>query len=176
MAQGQLIKQFLGYRDAILGFAVALTRDYDAAEEIFQDVAMVVMEEDRKQTVVNNFLAWMREIVRRRVAEHYRKLAKRQAIEQPSETMMEVVVLAFAENETTLEKHRLRMQFLLECIERLTGRSREVINGFYGQRKSVRDIANGMTWEENSVKVALSRARTILADCINGRLRAQEAT
>ncbi|MSQ96113.1 MAG: sigma-70 family RNA polymerase sigma factor [Gemmataceae bacterium] len=176
MAQGQLIKQFLDNRDAILGFAVALTRNYDVAEEIFQEVAMVVMEEDRKEAAVNNFLAWTREIVSRRVAEYYRKQTKREAVEQPTEAMMEVVTLAFAENEPALEQHRLRMQFLLECIDRLTGRSREAINGFYGQRKSLREIATGMNWEENSVKVALSRARKVLADCINSRLRMREAT
>ena len=176
MAQEQLVKQLLDNRDVILGFILALTRDHAVAEEIFQDVAMVILEESRRATTVTNFLAWSREIARRRVAEFYRKSAKRSAIEQPSDSLADVICQSFDENETTLESHQLRLQYLLECIKRLSGRSREAIDGFYGQRKSVRELAAAMSWHENSVKVALSRARKVLADCINSRLRMQEVT
>jgi RNA polymerase sigma-70 factor, ECF subfamily len=176
MAQDQLVKQFLENRDTILAFLFSLTRDFDVSEEIFQDVAMVIVQEDRRGTTVINFMAWAREVARRRVAEHYRKWARRKAVEQPADSMAEVISQAFAENEPSLEKHRLRLQALLECVERLSSRSREVIEGFYGQQRSLRDIATAMAWQENSVKVALSRARKALGDCINTRLRLREAT
>ena len=48
MAPEQLVKQFLDHRDVILGFILALTRDHAVAEEIFQDVAMVILEEARR--------------------------------------------------------------------------------------------------------------------------------
>lgn len=60
MAQGQLVKQLLENRDVILGFVFALTRDDDAAEEIFQDVAMAIVEEDHRGTNVVNFMSWTR--------------------------------------------------------------------------------------------------------------------
>ena len=175
MAAGRLIKPFLENRDAILGFIVAVTRDFDVAEEIFQEAAMVVIEEDRKQTAVANFMAWTREIIRRRIAEYYRKQTKRRAVERPSDELIDVVSLAFSENEAKFDDQQVRMQYLLECVKRLAGRSRDVIDGFYGKNKSVREIAASMGWEESSVKVALSRARKVLADCVQQRIRAEEA-
>ncbi len=176
MAQDQLVKQFLDNRDTILGFIFALTRDYAVAEEIFQDVAIVILEEARRETAVVNYLAWSREIARRRVAEYYRKRGRRHAIEQTSDALTDVIGQAFGENEAVREDHQLRMQYLLECVQRLQGRSRELIEGFYNQRKSIRDLAAALAWQENSVKVALSRTRKVLADCINSRQRKQETT
>jgi RNA polymerase sigma factor (sigma-70 family) len=174
MAQEPLVKQFLDNRDAILGFILALTRDYDAAEEIFQEVAMVILKEAERATVVANFMAWGREVARRHVADYYKKRARRDRVGQPSGTMEEVIAQAFEENETVLENQKLRFQCLLECIQRLSGRSRELIEGFYGRRKSLRELAVALAWQEDSVKVALSRARKTLADCIKGRLRLRE--
>ena len=174
MAQGQLVKQFLEHRDSILGFIYALTRDFDAAEELFQEVAMVLVEEDRRETAVGNFMPWVREVSRRRVADFFRKQSRRVAVEQPSDSLAEIISQAFAENEPTQET--LRLQALLECSKRLSARSREVIEGFYSRRMSLRDLAAAMGWQENSVKVMLSRSRKVLADCITSRLRVSEAT
>ena len=175
MGDAQLVKQFLENRDAILAFTYALTRDYDVAEEIFQNVALVILEEARRTPNVGDFMAWAREVVRRRVAEYYRKNAKQLLKEQPSGSMAEVVSQAFQENDITAQASHTRMKALLECLERLTDRSRQVIEGFYRGRKSIRDIASGLAWTENSVKVALSRARKVLADCVQTKLLAQEA-
>jgi RNA polymerase sigma-70 factor (ECF subfamily) len=176
MAEGRLVRQFLENRDAILGFLFALIRDPDASEEVFQDLAMVVMDEDRRGTAVVHFHAWVREVARRRVADYFRKRARRQALEQPADDLVDVVSQAFAENEAIQERQRLRLQALLECVERLSGRSREVIEGYYGRRLSLKDLAAEMAWQVNSVKVALSRARKALADCVNTRLSLREAT
>jgi RNA polymerase sigma factor (sigma-70 family) len=119
-------------------------------------------------------MAWGREVARRHVADHYKKRARRDRVGQPSGTMEEVIAQAFEENEAVLELQKLRFQCLLECIQSLSGRSRELIEGFYGRRKSLRDLAADMAWQEDSVKVALSRARKTLADCIKGRLRLRE--
>src|SRR5271165_6217057 len=134
MDQGTLVKRFLENRDVILSFIYALTRDYDVAEEIFQNLALAVLQESNRATSVENFLGWVREVARHRVADWYRQNSRRAAKEQPSGAMIEVVAQAFAENEVAAQANHLRMKSLLECLERLTGRSREVIEGFYRDR------------------------------------------
>lgn len=175
MDQGNLVKRFLENRDAILGFIHALTRDYDVAEEIFQDVAVTILQESGRPTSVENFLGWAREVARHRVADYYRQHARRSSLVQPSGAMIEAVALAFAENEVGPQANQLRMKSLLECLERLSGRARDVIEGFYRDRKSIKDLAAGLEWKEGSVKVALSRARKLLADCIQVKLRVEQA-
>jgi RNA polymerase sigma-70 factor (ECF subfamily) len=175
MAQEELIKRFLENRDALMGFIVALTRDHDAAEEIFQNVAVTILGEAGRAAAVGNFLGWAREIARHRAADYYRRQARVSARERPSGTMIEVISQAFAENETAPHAAQTRMRFLLECVGRLSGRSRDVIEGFYRERKSLKELAAALAWQVNSVKVALSRARKALADCVETRVRAQEA-
>jgi RNA polymerase sigma-70 factor (ECF subfamily) len=174
MDQGELVKRFLENRDVILSFIYALTRDYDAAEEVFQNVAVAILQEAGRPAKVENFLAWAREVARHRVADYYRQGARRTAMEQPSGALVAAVSQAFAEHEIAAQTSHARMRSLLECLQRLTGRNRDVIEGFYRERKSLRDLAAGMGWTENSVKVALSRARKVLADCVHLKMRVQE--
>jgi len=172
MAAKLLAKEFLENRDALLGFLFALTRDIDVAEEIFQETALVIMEEAGKQTQVASFMAWAREIARRRLKEYYRKQARNTA-SLPAESLVEIVDQAFLEADAVESDNAVRIRYLIMCIEKLADRSRQVIEGFYRQKKSIREIARDLSWEENSVKVALSRARKVLADCVQLRLREQ---
>jgi RNA polymerase sigma-70 factor (ECF subfamily) len=174
MDQGELVKRFLENRDVLLSFIFALTRDYDVAEEIFQNVAVAILQEASRPARVENFLGWAREVARHRVADYYRERARRSTVEQPSGAMIAAVSQAFAENEVAAETSHARMKALLECLQRLTGRSRDMIEGFYRDRKSLRDLAGSIGWTENSVKVALSRARKLLADCVHLKMRVQE--
>jgi RNA polymerase sigma factor (sigma-70 family) len=175
MGPQDLIRRFLDHRDTIFGFIYALTMDYDVAEEVFQNVAASLLQEGTRAASVNDFQPWVLQVARHRVADYYRQNARRAAMEQPSGAMADIIAQAFGEHEITPQANHLRMRSLLECLQKLSGRSREVIEGFYRDRKSLRELAGSMGWTENSVKVALSRARKVLADCINLRMRSQHA-
>jgi RNA polymerase sigma-70 factor (ECF subfamily) len=171
MDQQELIRRFLEHRDTILAFIFSLTLDYDVAEEVFQNVATAVLQERDRAADVGEFSAWVRQVARHRVADYYRQHSRRSAVERPSGSMADIVALAFDEQDITPQANHLRMKSLLACLQKLSGRSREVIEGFYRDRKSVKDLAASMAWKEGSVKVALSRARKVLADCIAVRMR-----
>jgi RNA polymerase sigma-70 factor, ECF subfamily len=175
MGQQELIRRFLDQRDTIFGFIYALTMDYEVAEEVFQNVATAILQEGTRGASVNDFPAWVRQVARHRVADYYRQNARRSAMEQPSGAMADIIAQAFGEHEISPPANHLRMRSLLECLQKLSGRSRDVIEGFYRDRKSLRELAASLGWQENSVKVALSRARKVLADCIDLRIRSQHA-
>jgi len=161
-------------RQELLGFIFALTRDFEVAEEVFQDLAVVVLNESTSGTDVRRFMPWAREIARRRVAEYYRKSARRRSVEIPAESFGQVVCQAFEENESSPEERRLRLVYLDQCIKQLPDRSREVIDRRYRDRSGVQVIASAMKWKVKSVSVALSRARKALAECIRLKLRRVE--
>lgn len=170
MAQSEIVRKLLENRDVLLGFIYALTRDYAVAEEVFQETSLAIVEEAQKLTQVDNFLAWSREVARRRVAEYYRKTSRRQGVEKLSGSMAEIIEQAFVENEQTSDVQQTRMKFLLECLERLAGRSRDIVVRFYHRRESLKDIASALNWQPDSVKVSLSRARRSLAECIETKM------
>lgn len=172
MNEPSILRQFLQHRDSLLAFIYALTRDHDAAEEVFQEVGLAITSEARRSTEVKNFPAWAREIARRRVSAYFRENHRRKSMVPWSESFADVVEQAFSENEKTLEHQQLRYRFLHQCLETLVGRSRQVIEQRYGEGKRNSAIAKNLGWKPESVKVALSRARKQLAKCIETKLRA----
>ena len=170
-----IIKALLENRDTLLGYVLALTRDHDVAEEVFQDIALAILDEVKKGIQVDHFLSWAREIARRRVNEYYRKHSRRMSVEQLSGSMVDIVSEAFAEHSPTAEINQTRQKLLLECLSRLSGKAREVIERRYGNQMSLSEISEALSWKDTSVKVALSRTRKALFACVQSKLRALEA-
>lgn len=169
-----LAKALLDHRDWLLAYILGLTRDHAAAEEIFQEVALAVLDEDRKGTRPDNFLAWGRELARRRVAAYYRQRTWRPLPVPYCAELAQAVEQSFEENQIAAERNVERQRFLAECLERLSERVRELVARRYGQQLSLREIASAVGWQVASVKVALSRARRALHECVAAKMREAE--
>ncbi|MGH7144384.1 MAG: sigma-70 family RNA polymerase sigma factor [Planctomycetota bacterium] len=166
----RLVKQFLAQRDILLGYLLALTRDPEATEEIFQEVAVVIIEEANKGTEVDPFLGWAREVARRRALEYFRRVQRDRRLLPFDERWSDAVDRAFFENAWTEEELHLRERLLQECLGKLRGRARQVLELRYRAEHSIEQIATALAWQVNSVQVALSRARKALGDCIRSKL------
>jgi RNA polymerase sigma-70 factor (ECF subfamily) len=66
-----------------------------------------------------------------------------------------------------------RMQHLHECIEKLAPQARRAIELRYQQSHTPPEIAHVMGWTTGAVKVALSRARIVLRECVERQLAQQ---
>lgn len=170
MHQPKLTRDLLEHRQALLGFILALTRDFNAAEEIFQETALAILDEAAAGRQAEPFLPWAREVARRRVAEYHRNAAQdRRAIVMPS-NLIDGIAQAFDENEESREESRNRQKHLAACVSALTERVRRMIDLRYHRRLAVPAIAQDVGWSVDAVHVALSRARKTLAECIQRRL------
>jgi RNA polymerase sigma-70 factor (ECF subfamily) len=56
------------------------------------------------------------------------------------------------------------------CLLKLAPRARELIWARYHRQRMPEDIAEEIGWTANAVRVALSRARTLLRDCLTSRI------
>ncbi len=166
-----LVKLLLEHRDGLFGFVFALTHDREAAEEIFQEVGLAVVEEAGKKTAVARFLPWAHELARRRVSEYFRKKARRRALEH-SEPLDEVLAQAFQENAADPAALNHRQEHLEECLEDLPPTQRRLIEQRYNDHSPIQSIADSVSWTVGSVKVALWKARRQLARCIEGKMAA----
>jgi RNA polymerase sigma-70 factor (ECF subfamily) len=167
-----LTRKFLEHRDGLLGFILALTRNREAAEEIFQETGLVIVQEAGRGTRVDQFLPWAHEIARRRVAEHFRKNARRISIEHAG--VDEAVSLAFEENAADAAVLQQSQKHLEDCLEGLSKDQKALLDRRYRDRSPLRDIARDADTTEGSVKVLLWRVRRQLARCIEGKIAAEE--
>lgn len=174
MDQQPLVRKFLESQSSILGFIGALTRDLEVAEEVFQETGVRVVQQARRGVHVEHFLPWVREIARNLVADHYRARSKTASIHAVPESLATVIGQAFEENAVAPENDRSERVALKECVSRLSTRMKEVLDRRYRSCMSLEAIASTIGWTVNSLKVALSRTRKSLLECIRAKARQAE--
>ena len=167
-----LIKQLLERRRLVFGYVYALTRDVDAAEEIFQDVSVAVLEESGRGVSVDRFLPWACAIARNRSMDHYRRKGK----SPPGSALLsETVAAVFEQQEESAEDAARRIRGLLDCVEALPGRQRQMVELYYRDQLQIARVAASVGWKPDAVKVGLSKIRKALLDCLRGKNLIPEA-
>jgi RNA polymerase sigma-70 factor (ECF subfamily) len=163
----EVVRLLIEYRTDIFAFIFAAVRDYDAAEEVMQNVSVVVCEKAQEYEPGTNFRAWAREIARRQVLQY-----SRQSKRSPSPlTSAELEYLAAAFDEAECEGSLgERIEALRACLEKLPDRVRNLVRLRYEERLSVEQMAERSHSKVESVRKALYRGRIALRNCIDRRL------
>ena len=69
------------------------------------------------------------------------------------------------------ESFKEREQALEKCIAKLPAKPRDLLWRRYSRRQSSDEMAEALDMTSNAVRVALSKARVVLRDCINLQLK-----
>lgn len=172
MSQVLPVKLLLEHRRFVFGFIYTLTRDVDAAEEIFQEVSVTVLQETSHNAAIERFMPWVLGVARNRVSDYYRKRGREQPVpEGLADTMAEI----FEDCEESRDQSARRIRGLLECVDQLPPRQRQILEFRYRDRKPLSRVAAGVGWKPEAVKVALSKIRRALLNCLRGKHLIEEA-
>jgi RNA polymerase sigma-70 factor (ECF subfamily) len=162
--QQLFVKHQLGLR----AFILSLEPNFTDAEDLLQEVFLVVTRKANEFEEGTNFFAWGCTIARYKLLELLRRRARAQAL---SEEVIEA--LCAVEPEQPFEDSRLAI--LQQCLEQLAPKARQMMYLRYYGEHSPAQIARLVSWTPNAVRVALSRARTVLQECLERRLRREAA-
>jgi RNA polymerase sigma-70 factor (ECF subfamily) len=163
---------FLQYAATVRGFVFGLVADRAAADDVFQEVFLTVVQRSSDFRPDGNFLAWVRGIARNKVLEFYRR-QRIQALPFDDE-LLGLLAEAAEGRESQLERQR---DALSRCLERLAPRAREIVDLRYAEQPlSPPEIAERLSWTTNAVHVALARARAFLRECTQQLLLTTEAS
>lgn len=167
-AHSEVVKLLIEHRSELFAFIFAALRDHHAAEEVMQNVAVVVCDKAKQFQKGSNFRAWAREIARRQVLQYIRESSRVPRAVAPAE--IELLANAFqeAERDGLLED---RAEALQACLEGLSMRLSELIRLRYEGRLSLGQLAKRMGLQPESARKALYRARIALRKCIDSRLK-----
>lgn len=168
MAEEPLIKQLLRNQSLFMGYLVAMTRDLGAAEEIFQNVAVVVLERGARETI-RDFQAWAKEIVRRQALYYLRERSQNRQRSMAPE-LMDGLSLALETESWETEGAPPERDALGQCLKILAPRSRRILALRYEKRQSFDQIGGLLGSSAQAVQRALSRIRQSLHDCVRTRL------
>lgn len=160
-----LQRLFVAQAPALRAWLLGVVPDQALADDLVQETFLTVIKKFEEFQPGSNFRAWMFAIARYKLLEACRHHAARAVTLEPE--AMELLI----GNQPELPVHPDdRLNCLEICLEKLPHRARELIDLRYFGGLRPPDIAARLAWTLNSVNVALSRARVMLRDCIEGTL------
>lgn len=151
-------------------FLLILSQIHDPieAEEVLQNVNVIIWKKCSQFQFGTNFLAWAATIANYEVMK-YRSRRTRDRLVFSDEFLATVADEA-VERSDELERRRGALR---ECIQKLRSRDRELIEMRYAPGETGKNLAEQIGRPSNSVYQSLGRIRRTLMECIQRRLAAE---
>ncbi len=159
-----LARQLLEHRDVLFAYVLALVRDWVAAEDLFQEISLVVLRKDREGAAVERFGPWSREIARRTVLNYWKTTARSRLI--LSAEVLDSIDAVFARrDDEEAARGGEMLSALRHCLGRLPAHLRRVVDLRYQESLSLDEVARRLGRSAGAVQVSLSRTRARLLEC-----------
>lgn len=152
------------FYDQIFRYIAFKTSDSLIAEDLTEDVFLRMLESIRKfKPQGHPFSSWLFRIAHNRVIDHYRKRGRDKNV--PLDTILTTV----GESQSTLDTYvetKLAMREVNQAMGNLTDLQREVLNLRFAGGLSIKETAEAVNRNENSVKAlqhsAVKKLRVLL--------------
>ncbi len=165
MREETLVTNIIRHKRVIEGMITALVGDAAVAEDLFQEVAIIMTRKREEAAEDCRFVAWARSIAVN-VVRDWRKRLVRHPLQLLDDASLDDVAAEFDRDDW-----EERRQALKHCTEELPRRERQVVEMRYGQGEPVADIASTLSMSRGALDTMLYRARKALLMCVEGRLR-----
>ena len=143
-----------------------------AAGDVTQQANTKIWEKRSDFELGTNFKAWAFSIARYEVL-NYRKSQARDARLVFSGELEQMIESELTEADLDLQK---RHQALRECMGKLKEQDRQLLLHRYSNRGTLNEFAQAVGRSLGGLKVTLHRLRSALLNCMQQRLRTEEAT
>jgi RNA polymerase sigma-70 factor (ECF subfamily) len=155
---------FVRHQSNLKAFILSLRPDFAEAEDILQEVFLVITRKAGDFHEGSNFMSWALTIARFKVMEASRRRSSDSAL---SEEVLNALSNECPEEELCED----RATAVRTCLEKLAPRLQEVMKLRYFSEHGPGEIARLLAWTPNSVNVALSKARKLMHGCVNRQLQ-----
>lgn len=169
----ELSKQFMTQRRSLLAYTFALVQDHDVAEDLVQEVYVQLAEASEAGLKIDHFGKWCRGVARNLALKYWRN--QRRGREVFGSDVVEMLDLAFEEQQQQVQEWDRKKQALARCIAQLPRSGRHILKLKYVEGRGVRQIAGRLHRSSGAIFQALSRLRKALLKCIQARLVKAEA-
>ncbi|HZE96335.1 MAG TPA: sigma-70 family RNA polymerase sigma factor [Planctomycetota bacterium] len=162
-----------GHRPRLLAYLLHLVRDPHDAEDLLQELSVVVLQKPDMLTRAGDVFAYLRGVARHLAAG---RLGARMRSNDTLRRWTEWAWENDPDDGTTDDDRARQIEALRKCREKLPETSRRMVVLRYDRGLDIRDVAGQVGSTVGAIKVALLRIRVALARCVQGRLREETAT
>ncbi len=156
----------------LFAYLVSLLGNAAHAEEVFQEVCVVLWREHETFELGTNFVSWVSVIAHHQVQRFRRQ--QRRVGPQLSEAAVDLIAQDAVERVDLLESRR---DALRRCLDKLADKDRQLVRHCYGDghrpqggRVTFKTVAQDLGRPVNTVYKALNRIRKALYECIERTL------
>ena len=150
----------------VASFIGSMVPDFNQAEDILQEVALVLVRKFDEYDPNQPFVAWALGIAKMKVLSYFRERASHTFL-SADDSLAEAVASAHEQMAPELER---RAGALRQCLKQIKLRTRELLALRYEACLPPREIAARTGMSAGAVRVTLARARAALQQCIEQRL------
>jgi RNA polymerase sigma-70 factor len=150
-------------RSKILAVIIAMVRDFDLAEDLFQQTVLEMLRAGDRFDPAREFLPWACGVARNVVKRHWRS-AQRQPTLATQELLDSLAEMALEEQDEDLWK--AERAALYRCLDKLPERLRRLFLLRYGQNYKADTLARLASFTPGSLRTTLARLRLKLRHCI----------
>jgi RNA polymerase sigma-70 factor (ECF subfamily) len=166
-----LVRLLLAQRAMLLGYLSSFVRDAHLAEDLFQDIALVILKKGHELGDPAGFPLWARKIAR---FEALNALRRRDKAPQPlDDAVLDVLDRQWSAIDASASP---AADALRACLQRMPPRSRQLVELRYRDGICGKDLAAKVSQPLNTVYVTLARIHRALSECIKGRLASGKVT
>lgn len=164
---GEYVQLLTGAQSRLYAYICCLVGESADARDVLQETNLALWDKAGEYDPDRPFLPWAYRVAYLQVMA-YRKTRSRSRLVFDEELIGELAELA-AVRATDLDR---RLEALGDCIDKLPGPRREMIDRRYRDGDSVDEIAERLSKGSNVVAASLYRIRKVLMECIESRLAA----
>ena len=164
-----VVRLFSQHQRWLYGYLTALVGSPSDAEDVMQEVCVVMWQEHEKFELGTNFVSWLSVIAYHQVQKFWRsKKVKRKFV---NVELLGQIAEGLSENVELLEARR---HALAECVLKLKESDRQLVSHCYGARRvTTKSVAEQLGRPAGTVYKALNRIRGLLFECIDRKVSAE---
>lgn len=162
---------FLRHRQMLTDYLRCLLRDQPEAEDLFQEVGLVVMRHPTGPEAEDRFPAWCRGIARNLAHERWR--ARRREV--GGDEVWALIERAYEEADQEADAWARRRAALGHCLAALPRPDRDLLRRRYAAGASADALGKAQGASAEAIRMKIMRLRKALARCIERRLASQGA-
>ena len=151
-------------RAELIGYAWLVVGDPDVAEDVFQEVSVAAIRKSDEINDADHLKGWLYNAIRLQGLKARRDQGRRHQLLSPD------VLEVLAEVPTAPHDDSARQVALRECVNRLHGAPRDILEMRYGQNLKPAAIAQSTGKNIQTIYKTITRAHSALRDCVNKRL------
>ena len=136
------------------------------ADDLLQETSLVMWDKFEASNPPNDFLAWGRRIAYHKVLDFYKKSRRSQA--RLSQLFLERI--AEVGEADLVPQQEERCEALAECVEKLTPKSRDLLNYRFVEGATTQSTAEQVGSSVDAVYKALAKLRQSLFACVQNKL------